>query len=234
MIPPSLNLATLPAEPWRNGGGVTRVIARGAGWRLSLAEIAKDGAFSLFPGMTRSLALTGDDALDLIPAGGLPILLRGCGATAQFAGGEPIEAKCHGKILSVINLMVTQATGPTGRGSSGFICHGARFDTPAEGESWLFPLTGTWQLDAVSTGSASADGEAPPPNPAPRVETRLLRPGETLRCTASLSVTPAPEFAPHDTVATGKIVLARIRPPAPLCLCIALPASVPSDGARHV
>jgi len=49
--------------PWRNGQGVTREIARepGAGgdflWRLSLAEVAASGDFSLFPGYDRTITL---------------------------------------------------------------------------------------------------------------------------------------------------------------------------------
>jgi uncharacterized protein len=48
-----------PALPWKNGGGTTRHLAQDVetegqpGWRLSLAEIDRDGPFSLFPGMRR-------------------------------------------------------------------------------------------------------------------------------------------------------------------------------------
>ena len=49
--------------PWKNGQGVTREIAREPGtgedflWRLSLAEIAASGDFSLFPGYDRTITL---------------------------------------------------------------------------------------------------------------------------------------------------------------------------------
>ncbi len=50
--------AGLDASPWKNGGGVTREIAsasdgRGLLWRLSLADIERDGPFSAFPGLAR-------------------------------------------------------------------------------------------------------------------------------------------------------------------------------------
>ena len=43
---------------WRNGGGQTRELAAApAGeqwhWRISLAEVRQDGAFSAYPGVTR-------------------------------------------------------------------------------------------------------------------------------------------------------------------------------------
>jgi len=51
--------------PWKNGGGITRelqLMPPGAGldqfiWRASLAEVASDGPFSIFPGIERTLVL---------------------------------------------------------------------------------------------------------------------------------------------------------------------------------
>jgi environmental stress-induced protein Ves len=51
------------AMPWKNGQGITHEIAREpvAGdsflWRLSIAEVAADGDFSLFPGIDRTISL---------------------------------------------------------------------------------------------------------------------------------------------------------------------------------
>jgi hypothetical protein len=81
--------------PWANGRGVTVEIARaddagGMLWRLSMAQVVEDGAFSAFPGIDRSLtviagpgfALAGDDwslrADPLVPVG--------------FAGDVPVAA----------------------------------------------------------------------------------------------------------------------------------------------
>lgn len=59
-----IRYAGLKAEPWRNGGGVTREIARGAAgdssgwdWRVSIAEVGRAGGFSTFPGMERVLTV---------------------------------------------------------------------------------------------------------------------------------------------------------------------------------
>lgn len=51
------SIAVLPLERWRNGGGVTRTIASGASgesqWRISLAEVERDGPYSRFEGIDR-------------------------------------------------------------------------------------------------------------------------------------------------------------------------------------
>jgi environmental stress-induced protein Ves len=57
--------ASLEPSPWKNGGGsTTSVVVSPPGatlddfdWRVSLATIAQDGPFSLFPGIDRTLAL---------------------------------------------------------------------------------------------------------------------------------------------------------------------------------
>ncbi|MGY6272018.1 HutD/Ves family protein [Achromobacter denitrificans] len=40
-------------EPWKNGGGLTRTLARGEQWRVSLALIERDGPYSSFPDVQR-------------------------------------------------------------------------------------------------------------------------------------------------------------------------------------
>jgi len=50
--------AKIALVPWKNGGGTTRELAlrqdaKGLVWRLSLADIAQDGAFSPFDGLRR-------------------------------------------------------------------------------------------------------------------------------------------------------------------------------------
>jgi environmental stress-induced protein Ves len=64
---------------WKNGGGWTSELARGGDesafdWRISIAEIESDGAFSTFPGCDRQIAL-----------------LAGAGMEIQFDEAEPIR-----------------------------------------------------------------------------------------------------------------------------------------------
>lgn len=57
--------------PWKNGGGVTHEIFRfpeGSEpwhWRISVAEVSSNGAFSAFPGCTRSLTLLSGEGMKL-------------------------------------------------------------------------------------------------------------------------------------------------------------------------
>ena len=80
-----IRYAELKAHPWRNGGGVTREVARhprtpfpptvpqtapeGTGqdgawdWRVSIAEVSKAGPFSAYAGMDRVLTVIDGDLL---------------------------------------------------------------------------------------------------------------------------------------------------------------------------
>ena len=77
-----IRFADLKAEPWRNGGGVTRQLASrpsAAGgedgqdgswdWRVSIADVTRAGDFSPYPGMERLLTVIEGDLL-LLTVGG--------------------------------------------------------------------------------------------------------------------------------------------------------------------
>ncbi len=68
-------LHQLSAEPWKNGGGVTRTLAQGghdaagvAGWRVSLADIVQNGPYSSFAGQTRHSLILAGQGVDLADA----------------------------------------------------------------------------------------------------------------------------------------------------------------------
>lgn len=76
-------LASFEMQVWRNGGGNTRPLAEesGAGWRISLANVEREGPYSRFPGMTRQ-----------------SLIVKGAGVTLQYetsrvelVPGRPIE-----------------------------------------------------------------------------------------------------------------------------------------------
>ncbi|MER7727298.1 HutD family protein [Streptomyces sp. NPDC096323] len=61
---------------WKNGGGITRDIAAPPGattdafdWRVSLADVAADGPFSVFPGVDRTLTVVEGAGMDLMVGG---------------------------------------------------------------------------------------------------------------------------------------------------------------------
>ena len=92
--------AGLSPVPWKNGGGSTTEIAIGppdAGfddfdWRVSLATIEKDGAFSLFPGVDRTLALVEGHGM-LLEIDGEPTLVTDTEPVVAFDGSSQVIAK---------------------------------------------------------------------------------------------------------------------------------------------
>lgn len=71
IIPP----AAFSRQPWKNGGGITHEITREADaagllWRLSIAEVGRDGPFSAFPGLARILTVIEGAGLHLDTAEG--------------------------------------------------------------------------------------------------------------------------------------------------------------------
>ncbi|MBN2739437.1 MAG: HutD family protein [Rhodobacteraceae bacterium] len=103
----------LNAQPWKNGGGLTWEIAafpEGAGfedmaWRLSMAEVARDGAFSAFAGIDRTLTLLSGAGMVLEFAQGRSITLDTNAPPLSFPGEAAIHARlCDGPILD-LNIM---------------------------------------------------------------------------------------------------------------------------------
>ena len=109
-------LSALPAQPWKNGGGLTREIAvmpPAAGtadftWRVSVAEIARDGPFSAFPGVDRQILLLAGPGVRLRSAGATPPinhLLNEPLVPFAFAGETAISASLLGGPSQDLNVM---------------------------------------------------------------------------------------------------------------------------------
>lgn len=97
--------------PWKNGGGVTRELARCPqgdefDWRLSVAEVATDGPFSQFPGIDRLLVLLSGGGMDLtVVETGEVERLRQPLHTHRFAGEMAIDATLVDGPTTDLNLM---------------------------------------------------------------------------------------------------------------------------------
>ena len=105
-------LADIVPTPWKNGGGATREIAcwsAGTGldsfdWRISVATIAADGAFSVFSGIDRSITLLSGDGVLLHGERGTHRLDQPLVPFA-FAGETPIRATLLGGASEDFNVM---------------------------------------------------------------------------------------------------------------------------------
>ena len=105
-------LADIAPTPWKNGGGATREIAcwpAGTGldsfdWRISVATIAADGAFSVFAGIDRSITLLSGDGVRLHGEHGTHRLDQPLVPFA-FAGETPIRATLLGGASEDFNVM---------------------------------------------------------------------------------------------------------------------------------
>lgn len=108
-----LRAADRVATPWKNGGGVTREVAAwppGAGfddfhWRVSMAEVRRDGPFSIFPNVDRILAVL-EGRLALSVAGFNAFELGPDSPPAHFPGDAPTNGHVlQGPVLD-LNVMV--------------------------------------------------------------------------------------------------------------------------------
>lgn len=99
--------------PWKNGGGSTTEIAvapAGAGidgfdWRVSMAVVAADGPFSLFPGVERTLAVLDGAGLVLHGLPGGPHRLDRASAPFAFPADAAVSATLVGGAITDLNVM---------------------------------------------------------------------------------------------------------------------------------
>ncbi|MFJ3465679.1 HutD family protein [Achromobacter spanius] len=96
----------LPPEPWKNGGGVTRTLAADPSgrWRVSVADIERDGPYSRFLGYDRvSVVLAGDGVM--LQGEGVFVALRPR-EPAVFGGDALLQSTLVGGPVQVLNLFV--------------------------------------------------------------------------------------------------------------------------------
>lgn len=120
MRPPAgsvVDPAAVPPEPWRNGGGTTRTLWTEPGtggdfaWRVSLADIAANGPFSVFPGVDRELlGVSGAQVTLLIADRTVRVRPR---QPVAFDGGSSVAVRrgfgSRGRPSRVLNMMTARA-----------------------------------------------------------------------------------------------------------------------------
>lgn len=103
--------------PWRNGGGSTTEIAvspAGASletfeWRLSMATVERDGPFSTFPGIDRTLTLLDGARMDLTLAQRDTVVLTPAAPTLAFTGEAEVHAAVPAGPITDFNVMTRRA-----------------------------------------------------------------------------------------------------------------------------
>jgi hypothetical protein len=108
-----VQLADVPATAWKNGGGVTRELAVWPladdwVWRMSVADVAQDGPFSVFAGIDRWFAVL-DGAGVQLDMSGKSYPLTPADPPFFFDGETPVNCQLiNGKTVD-FNLMLRRS-----------------------------------------------------------------------------------------------------------------------------
>ncbi|MFD0276086.1 HutD family protein [Kitasatospora sp. NPDC127111] len=164
-----LRAAERPATPWLNGGGVTREVAgfpAGAGpaafdWRVSLADVASEGPFSLFAGIDRVITLVDGDGM-VLTVDGAEHRIDEPFRPFAFSGDAATDCRLLGGPVVDFNVMTRR-----GRATADLALATAprTVDVPAGGTLLVLCLA----------GSAALTGTTPVTSTAPVTGTTLAR-----------------------------------------------------------
>lgn len=103
----------LTVLPWKNGGGVTTEVARGAArgadqdwsWRVSAADVGSTGPFSAFPGIDRTICVIEGEGMDLRFDDGRVVPLEP-DQPVDFDGGDAVTGILREHAIRDFNVMV--------------------------------------------------------------------------------------------------------------------------------
>ncbi|MCB5908714.1 HutD/Ves family protein [Streptomyces pinistramenti] len=149
------------AAPWSNGGGVTREVAvrpRGAAWdtfdwRVSLADVTRDGPYSPLPGIRRILTVVDGAGVELT-VDGSPHRLPGRFRPFAFSGAAPTGCRLLDGPIVNLNVMLREGRA----GATVEIVRGAGEVPPEEGrEVLVVALEGSATVTARPEGPRAGD-----------------------------------------------------------------------------
>ena len=151
--------ANLPSTPWRNGGGVTREIARipaastldDFDWRVSIADVSADGPFSNFEDVDRVIVLLSGAGVRLRSSDGkIDHRLDEPLVPFAFSGDDEINAALIDGASSDFNVMTRRGVA---RADVQIVSVGQRSTACAAGV--LFAARGSWAVHAVQDNARS-------------------------------------------------------------------------------
>jgi environmental stress-induced protein Ves len=158
-------------QPWKNGGGVTRELLRlppaathDWGLRISVADIAVDGPFSPFPGVTRWFAVLCGAGVRLVWADRAPLALRRDDAPLCFDGADAPDCRLIAGATRDLNVMVRSDWGHVTLAAAAFDDEATLGHSRAIGLFALTPLrlhaAGVEPLEMPALSLAWADAPA--------------------------------------------------------------------------
>jgi hypothetical protein len=108
-------LSTVPAQPWRNGGGTTQELLAWptpGHWllRVSVARIGRDGPFSAYPGITRHFVVLAGAGVELSWQDRV-VHLSPRSEPLAFDGAEPPGCRLIDGATDDLNLMTQAGAG---------------------------------------------------------------------------------------------------------------------------
>ena len=141
---------------WKNDGGWTTEIARRAApedssdgsafdWRVSIADIERDGPFSAFPGIDRELVLLAGNGIELDIDDAPPQRLNQRFQHVRFAGESNVGCRLLAGATRDFNVMVRRG-----------VIEAEVIARPLAGPMLIFPQAGVSWLVHVFSGTASA------------------------------------------------------------------------------
>jgi environmental stress-induced protein Ves len=145
----SLRAASYERVAWKNGGGVTDVVAIAPGerpaWRISIARIEQDGPFSEFGGYDRTIVSLAAGVELAFASGDMRAL-----ATFQpfaFRGEDAVEARLSNGPVSDFNVMTLRERCTHRATAIGFGANGVPIGA-GDVAGFLYVASGTVEMDA--------------------------------------------------------------------------------------
>jgi environmental stress-induced protein Ves len=141
--------------PWKNGGGTTAEVAafpEGSGfetfgWRVSMADVASDGPFSLFPGIDRTLIVVKGDGIEL-DVEGIAYPLDRVSPKLSFSGDDVTIGRLLSGPIRDLNVMTRRGQF---RHRARFIESGVALLSEDTIVAFIVPLDGPFDVTLDST-----------------------------------------------------------------------------------
>jgi uncharacterized protein len=121
-----LELASVPLQPWRNGGGVTQELlvwpsagSKTGDWqcRISVARIDQDGPFSAFPGIDRWFTVLSGKGV-VLGFADRRVAMDANTSPLQFDGAAAPACQLQDGPTQDLNLMLRRSGGQGGMGTA--------------------------------------------------------------------------------------------------------------------